>query len=478
MRLPVLAVTLVATAALSSGAANAQNLTPHTFKAADGTTVEAQKGWIEVSEDRENPRSRRIKLHFVRFPSTAAKPGSPIVYLAGGPGGSGISTARGARFPIFMAMRAKADVIAYDQRGTGESDSVPFCAASQPLREITAAALEARSRSQFERCWAWWKTQGVAIEGYDTWQNAADLDDLRRALGAKKISLWGISYGSHLALAALKRQPKHIDRVALASLEGLDQTVRLPSTYNAYLARVAALAAAASPAGADRPDLLAVIRRVHGRLDAAPAEVTFSPPPGAAPVTLELGAAAAQLAVSGMIADPETVAQIPALYAALDAGHYEPLAQLIYWRLGGDRQGMRGMAEATDLASGVSAGRLARFRREAPGSLLGAAGTFPMPQLAGAAPEADLGERFRTPFRVRHPAFIVMGSLDGRTPVEEQRDTSRLFTNATSLTVINAGHNVWESHPEVAKRLTAFFGGEPVADTPIMLPPPRFVTGP
>jgi pimeloyl-ACP methyl ester carboxylesterase len=58
-----------------------------------------------------------IELAFVRFKSTAKNPGPPIVYLAGGSGGSGIGAARGSRFPLFMALREIADVIAFDQSG-------------------------------------------------------------------------------------------------------------------------------------------------------------------------------------------------------------------------------------------------------------------------------------------------------------------------------------------------------------------------
>ena len=73
--------------------------------ASDGTTVAAERGTFTVPERRSDPASRRLKLTFVRFPATGEKKGPPIVYLAGGPGGSGIDAARGRRFPLFMAMR-------------------------------------------------------------------------------------------------------------------------------------------------------------------------------------------------------------------------------------------------------------------------------------------------------------------------------------------------------------------------------------
>ena len=74
-----------------------------------------------------------LNFAFVRFKSTAPNPGSPIIYLAGGPGGSGIVSARGSRFPLFMAMREFGDVIALDQRGVGQSKPNLVCGESYDL---------------------------------------------------------------------------------------------------------------------------------------------------------------------------------------------------------------------------------------------------------------------------------------------------------------------------------------------------------
>src|SRR5262245_8025756 len=57
---------------------------PYTFNGPNGVKVEAEKGTFEVLENRKDPKSRKIKIGFVRFKSTSANPGAPIVYLAGG----------------------------------------------------------------------------------------------------------------------------------------------------------------------------------------------------------------------------------------------------------------------------------------------------------------------------------------------------------------------------------------------------------
>jgi pimeloyl-ACP methyl ester carboxylesterase len=444
---------------------------PFRFKGWRGQEVDAERGFFEVPEDRRIPGSRKIRLGYVRFASTAAKPGAPIVYLAGGPGGEGTGAATGPRFPIFMALRAVADVIAFDQRGTGLSSSIPPRPASKrPPPAFTKAELEPYFRTEFQSAWADWTKAGIAMTGYNTEQNADDIDDLRRHLGAEKVSLWGTSYGSHLALSVLKRHGARIDRVALSSLEGQDQTVKRPARTDDLLRQVDALLGADPAARAAIPDLLALMRRVHTRLEAQPAltKVMLNGAPG----EIRMGGYGVQMLAGGLIANPGALAMLPGLYLALDAGKTDVLAPF----LGdvADLLSFRGMPEAMDLASGISPRKLALVRREAKTAVLGDTLNFPMPQLLGAVPGVDLGEGFRASFRIDNPALLIAGSLDGRTALAEQDEVAAQFQRKSRVLVENAGHNVFEAHPDVQGMLVRFFNGEAVADARLSLPPPKF----
>ena len=444
---------------------------PFRFKGWRGQDTDAERGFFEVPEDRRDPNSRKIRLSYVRFASTAAKPGPPIIYLAGGPGGLATRAAGGPRFPIFMALREVADVIAFDQRGTGLSNAIPERPAStRPPPAFTQAGLTSYFREDFQNAWADWTKAGVAMTGYNTEQNADDIDDLRRHLGAEKVDLWGISYGTHLALSVLKRHGDRVNRVALASLEGQDQTVKRPSAVDALLRQVDGLLAADPAVRAAIPDLPALMRRVHAKLEASPVKLTATL--NGAPVELKLGGFAIQLMAGGLIANPQTLVMLPGLYLGLDAGRTEVLAP--FANEFANLLGIAGMPEATDLASGISPARLALVRREAKTAVLGEALNFPMPQLLGAVPGVDLGEAFRASFRIDHPALLVAGTLDGRTPMSEQDVVAAQFQHKSRVIVENAGHNVFEAHPDVQGLLVRFFRGEAVADTRLALPPPKF----
>lgn len=447
---------------------------PFRFAGWRGQETDAERGFFEVPEDRRDPASRRISLSYVRFPSTAARPGPPIVYLAGGPGGTATGTATGPRFPIFMALRELADVIAFDQRGTGLSNQIPRRPApTGSLPPLTRDGLTAAFRDEVRSAWADWTAAGVVMTGYNTEQSADDIDDLRRHLGAERIDLWGISYGSHLALSVLKRHGDRIRRVALASLEGQDQTVKRPARLDSYLGRVDALLGADPAVRAAVPDLPALMRRVHARLEAEPARV--SAVIGGAPVELAVGGFAVQILAGGMVANPQSIAMLPALYLALDVGETSVLAPF----LGevADQLRVSGMPEAMDMASGVSPERLALVEREARTAALGDALNFPMPHLLGVVPGVDLGDAFRAPIRIDHPALLVAGTLDGRTPLEEQAEVAAQFRRKAQVTVQHAGHNVFESHPQIQDLIVRFFRGEPLTDTHLSLPPPVFALG-
>lgn len=465
------AVLATAALAIPSVAYARRQAGPIRFKGWRDQETDAEQGFFEVPEDRRDPGSRRIRLSYVRFPSTAARPGPPIVYLAGGPGGTATGTATGPRFPIFQALREVADVIAFDQRGTGLSNHIPPRATSPgPLPALTRAGVTAHVRDEFQKAWVDWTAAGVAMRGYNTAESADDIDDLRRHLGAETIDLWGISYGSHLALSVLKRHGDRVGRVALASLEGQDQTVKRPARLDAYLDRVDRLLDADPAARAAVPNLPALMRRVHERLEAEPARLTATTPGG--PLELQMGGFGVQTLAGGLVANPPTLSLLPGLYLALEAGQTAVLAPFL-GRMGGMVE-ISGMPEAMDLASGISAERLRRVEQEARTAVLGDALNFPMPHLLGAVPGVDLGDDFRASMQIDTPALLVSGSLDGRTPLEEQAEVADQFRHKATVQVENAGHNVFEAHPEVQDLLVRFFCGDPVADTRLSLPPPVF----
>ncbi|MFT6006350.1 MAG: pimeloyl-ACP methyl ester carboxylesterase, partial [Pseudoalteromonas tetraodonis] len=297
-----IALLAISTSTRSSAAAAELEIT---FTAGSGEQVSAYQGSFQVPENRSNVDSRLIPINYVRFPATTKNAGPPIVYLSGGPGGSGIKTAKYRRFELFMMMRQFGDVIALDQRGTGALHTTAECKSSQlvPLQvAMTDTAYYEIHRFAMIECLTFWKAQNVDILGYTTTENVSDIDALREHLGVDKITLWGISYGSHLALAALKQIENRIHKVVIASAEGLDQTIKMPFRTDDYFARLQDAINQDQALRVQFPDIKALLRRVHKNLEETPQPIVFDK--DGESITLLLQRRRMQQFASGSISDP------------------------------------------------------------------------------------------------------------------------------------------------------------------------------
>ncbi|MCU0626245.1 MAG: alpha/beta hydrolase [Gemmatimonadaceae bacterium] len=442
---------------------------PYTFVTRSGDSIVGELGTLQVRRRHDDPASPTLALRFVRLPARAPRAGvAPVLYLAGGPGGSGIETARGARWPVFDAVRAHADLILLDQRGTGRSDGAPPCPPQGrmelPLDSlVTEARALAAMRAEAERCVAWWRAQGVDLDAFTTVQSAHDIDALRRALGLRTISLWGMSYGTHLALTTLRLHGAQVQRAVLMGTEGPDHTIKRPLAADSILARLDARLAADTVARQRIPSVRASLARTFAALDRSPLHVRVAGPAGDS-TTVVLGRFDVQLLVAGMLGQSQSAVRLPALALLFESGDPRLLAPFAR-RVKVDVPRLAAMPLAMDVASGATAARLALVAREAQASLVGDALNFPWPGIGAGLGIRDLGDAFRAPVRTRVPTFFVSGTMDGRTPPSNAEEVMRGFTDATHLILDGAGHDdeLWLSHPVIAERLAEFLAGGRVA---------------
>lgn len=456
-------------------------LQPYRFEAGGGQAADAEKGWLTVLESRKKPGGRTLKLAFIRFKATGEKPGPPIVYLAGGPGGSGIQAARGSRFPLFQAMRELGDVIAFDQRGTGESEPPMLCfdapARNLPLdRPVRADEYVAAWTAQSRHCAEVMRQRGIDLAAYNTEESADDLDDLRRALGAEKITLWGISYGTHLSLATLRRHGPHVHRAILAGIEGPDHTEKPPHQQQELLAAISSLVKKDPDVGPLVPDLLGLMRTVLSRLDKEPVFVMVPNPQTGQTIRVGLSKHDLQVATAELLVGPDTFADLADIYVRMAAGDWLPLAlNAVPQRTGS--QPISAMTFAMDCASGATAARRRQIAEEAKSTLLADAINFPFPSACAGWNVPDLGDAFRAPVISDVPTLFISGTLDGRTPPENAEETLRGFKNGIHLVIENAGHSdpLFLSSPKILEAMQAFLRGQSLPVTRIALPVPRLV---
>lgn len=412
-----------------------------------GTQLSVDEGRLVVPANRSSGSSATLALGFVRFRTTAASPGAPIVFLAGGPGDAGTRALHGMPIDFLNALRSIADVVAFDQRGTGTSDPRdPRCPPGAILprdRAADPAAILASVRERVQRCLADAARSGIDVMGLTTAESADDLEALRRALGARKLSFLAGSYGTHLAIATARRHPESVDRMVLAGVEGPDDTFKLPSRVDEVLQRIAKTS---------RPSLLDDVRTLRSRLAAAPARYAF---PGGRVIVL--GEWDLQRWIAESISDTRKTAEMIDAIPVLLAGDYRALGR---WALGYRLpRPLNLMNLAMDCASYASADRLSRIGREATSAILGNAINFPLPELCELQGLPRLPDAFRAPLTSDVPALLISGTLDGRTPVRNAVDVARGLPHSRQLVIEGASHGLLQE-AEVMRQIVVFMGGD------------------
>ena len=161
-------------------------------------------GFLIAPENRAKPDGRTVRIPVARAKATSPNPApDPLVYLAGGPGGTGLAS---AVLRVRAGWNADRDVIFIDQRGALKAQPLLACpeidaffAAAVTLAP-TGAEFAARSADATQACHDRLVADGWDLSAYNTTENAADVADLRVALGIPQWNLYGVSYGTDLAL--------------------------------------------------------------------------------------------------------------------------------------------------------------------------------------------------------------------------------------------------------------------------------------
>ena len=452
------------------------NMEEATFKTASGDTVEGHRGSITVPENRSNPNSPDIAVHFVRLKSTNPNPSAPLVYLAGGPGGSCTWQAENPRsLERWKAFLEIGDVILLDQRGTGAGEErVLFVRREDPPGDAFASVekAEAFRKKIAEAALTEFKARGIDLGGYTTLESARDMDVLRKALGYDKLSLMGFSYGTHLGQTYIKYFGSHVENAVLIGVEGLNHTYKLPSTMDAQFRKIAMMANSDPNVNTEVPDLLALYDRVIAKLDKEPVELAVTSPITRQSMTMTVGSYALKVLLRFDIGDASDIPVFPRLLYMIDQGDYSALQWFLQKRIRAF-YGIQGMSATMDPASGATANRMQRIKLEEEKSLFKDAVNLNMG--GDSWPVPDLGDEFREPFASDVRTLFMSGTLDFNTPPYQAEEVRWGFSNSSHIIVVNAGHEQILTHPDAPKTIIRFLKGEDVNDVGLSQPKLRFI---
>jgi pimeloyl-ACP methyl ester carboxylesterase len=223
-------VSVVAAGSLTAGpaaagtppAAEPPRLTWTSCGTASSPTLQCAE--LEVPLDHSRPNGRTITLALSRVPHTAKTSQGPLLVNPGGPGGSGLSLAGFVARSLPKAVAAQYDVIGFDPRGVGKSKPALDCRPGHfnPVRPASVPTTPALEKANVDRARAFSRAcaekHGDLLPYINTVQSAHDMDAIRAALGAPKLSYLGYSYGTYLGAVYGKFYPQRVRRMVLDSV--------------------------------------------------------------------------------------------------------------------------------------------------------------------------------------------------------------------------------------------------------------------
>jgi len=173
-----------------------------------------QCGWLEVPENRDHPQGPKIKLAVVTLLSDqAATEPDPLVILSGGPGQWALdSVLPKLTHTLTGPIQTKRDIIVFDQRGSGRSKPALNCPEVSSYRDslgvLTTTEQDVDIDTDiFNACRDRLVREGNDLSGYSSAATAQDINDLMTALGYDRFNLYGLSYGTRVALTAMRDLP-------------------------------------------------------------------------------------------------------------------------------------------------------------------------------------------------------------------------------------------------------------------------------
>ncbi len=178
-------------------------------------------GTVDVPERHDAPDERRISLAFGLYRSRSLAPAEdPVIYLHGGPGGGAVAELATTFYFLFDQYRDRRDIVTFDQRAAGLSSDMVTCFDTfegNIFELFTGTGDDAQMETMLSNCMTE-LNEGRDNAAYTTPENARDVQALMRTLGYTEWNLYGVSYGTKLALEVMRTAPERTRSIVIDSV--------------------------------------------------------------------------------------------------------------------------------------------------------------------------------------------------------------------------------------------------------------------
>lgn len=427
-------------------------------------------GQLVVPENRAVPDGRTVRLAVAVFknPRGTTAP-DPIVYLSGGPGGSALEFLQYSYGPLFGGLEPSGrDVVIFDQRGVGVSQPALDC-------ELTTG-----TTADWLACGE--RLRGTADLGqYHTAWNAADVNDLRLALGYDRVNLWGGSYGTRLALDVMRDFPGGLRSVVLDAVfpPDVDLYVEGPANAQRAIDRLVATCAADAPCARAYPELDRSLISAVARLDAEPQALRTRNPFTGESIEVTLTGAAFVNVLFSFLYATELIPSLPLMIDGAAAGRFDVVERYLgafLAQAGASSLGMQVSVLCHDevpfSSRAAQEASLGAFPLVAPVFRQSAIGTqmFEICEGwgAGRASEAEASAVTST-----IPTLLLAGELDPITPPAWASRAGSTLPNGRTYVFPGQGHGI--GHDPCGRSLLLAFLTDPAGPLPTGCITPRTI---
>ena len=395
----------------------------------DARFFDAECSVLERAENPQQPDGRRLELFVARIPSRSASPAADAMTLIqGGPGGSSVDLYAALGFYLAKIL-AHRDILLVDQRGTGRSGALRCPIAKTAAREAAQQCLD-----------------GLEADPryYTTSLAVADLEAVRAAAGYEQLSIYGVSYGSRVALHYLRRHPQRVRALVV------DGVVPPGWVLGGDLARFAqrafdALAARCADDGqcSDRfGDLHQLLERAQAALGDG-LSISLPDPTSGAPAEHWLDAEGLRSLVRISSYSTEGAALVPLLLERAAGGDWRPLAaQALLLERGLDEGLATAMHNSVVCSEDHPWMDAPKARRGLERTYMGTWLLDGLIEVCSVWPAGPVDDDFHAPLEAEVPTLILSGQYDPVTPPDNGARLHDMLPQSMHIEVPGQGHGV------------------------------------
>lgn len=422
----------------------------------EGETVNC--GFVVTAAKHANASGATVRLPVAVYKAQASTPAAEAtILLTGGPGQSGqvFATTMTSKAPFtafYNGVTANNDVIVFDQRGTGKSEPALQCPEASGMTEqglYIRAFADSPLVAAMNKCRDRFIAAGVDLSDFTTTENAADVNDIRIALGYPAINIIGGSYGSELGLAVARDFGQFVRTNNLVSIVPIQIAwfFEPPQSFDRAIKELFRDCGANATCNAANPDLQASFQATVAKLNDTPYPLTLTDPASGQTVKAPLDGVTYTALLFQLFYDSSILPFMPDIMTRSSRGDFVWLENLLPLLLGEDNDPLAlGMHFSIVCSKNASRERL-DASIEADKNILPEVRAALQPQnfdyfnICQNWPSKDADPKGASAATSDRPTTLISGQFDPITPPKYADIAKETLTNAVSVTLPGGGHS-------------------------------------